>query len=125
MPTIMIFGTIFITLALVFYSIGVWAEKLSGRLKGWHLVFFWAGLVCDTTGTGIMMDYAGGLGFDIHGVTGVIAILLMVIHAIWATVVLVRGIEKALINFHKFSIIVWMIWLIPYFNGFIAGMHQR
>jgi len=125
MPSIMIFGTIFITLALVFYSIGVWTEKLSGRLKGWLLVFFWTGLVCDTTGTAIMMDYAGGLGFDLHSVTGVIAILLMIIHAIWATVVLVRKNEKALTNFHKFSIIVWMIWLIPYFNGFIAGMHQR
>jgi uncharacterized repeat protein (TIGR03987 family) len=125
MPTNILISTIFITLALIFYSIGVWAEKLSGRLKGWHLAFFWGGLICDTAGTGIMMDYAGGLGPDIHGITGVTAILLMIVHAIWATVVLVRKNEKALTNFHKFSIIVWIIWLIPYLNGFFAGMHQR
>lgn len=123
MPPIMVIGTIFITLALILYSIGVWAERIAGRLKAWHLAFFWGGLVCDTIGTGIMMEYAGGLGYDIHSVTGVAAILLMVIHAIWATVVLVRKDEKAITNFHKFSVVVWIIWLVPYLNGFFAGMH--
>ena len=122
MPPIMIFGTIFITLALVFYTIGVWSERIAGRLKGWHLIFFWLGLACDTIGTAIMMDYAGGLTADLHGVTGVAAILLMIIHAIWATVVLARKDERAIVNFHKFSVVVWAIWLIPYFSGVIMGM---
>jgi uncharacterized repeat protein (TIGR03987 family) len=119
----MVIGTIFITLALILYSIGVFAERIAGRLKAWHLAFFWGGLVCDTIGTGIMMEYAGGLGWDVHSVTGVAAILLMVIHAIWATVVLVRKDERAITNFHKFSVVVWIIWLVPYLNGFFAGMH--
>src|SRR5512134_937440 len=110
---------IIINLALVFYSIGVWSERLQGRLKPWHLVFFWLGLVCDTWGTGLMLEMAGGLTFDIHGVTGVIAIVLMLIHAIWATVVLIRKDEKAILNFHKFSLLVWCIWLIPYFSPMI------
>ncbi len=29
-----------ITSALVFYTIGVWGERLQKRLKFWHLVFF-------------------------------------------------------------------------------------
>ena len=115
-------STILITLALVFYSIGVWSERLAGRLKGWHLIFFWGGLIFDTTGTAIMMEMAGGIGFDIHGVTGVLAILLMVIHAVWATIVLVRKDEKAISNFHKFSVVVWAIWLVPYFSGFFVSM---
>ncbi len=109
-------ATIIITLALVFYSIGVWSERIQGRLKPWHLVFFVLGLICDTWGTGIMLDMAGGLTFDIHGVTGVIAIVLMAIHAAWALVVLIRKDEQAIVNFHKFSLIVWFIWLIPYFS---------
>ena len=122
MPPIMILGTIFITLALVFYTIGVWSERITGRLKGWHLIFFWLGLACDTVGTAIMIDYAGGLTGGMHGVTGMIAILLMIIHAIWATVVLARKDERAIVNFHKFSVVVWAIWLIPYFSGVIMGM---
>jgi uncharacterized repeat protein (TIGR03987 family) len=124
MSPIMLIATIFITLALVLYSIGVWAERLAGRLKSWHLAFFWGGLLCDTIGTGIMLDVAGGLGANIHSLTGVTAILLMIIHAIWATVVLAQRNEKAITDFHKISVFVWLIWLIPYFNGFFAGMRQ-
>ncbi len=122
MPPIMVFGSVLITLALVFYSIGVWAERIAGRLKPWHLVFFWLGLACDTAGTGLMMEFAGGLTADIHGVTGVAAILLMIVHAIWATVVLIRKDERAIVNFHRFSIVVWAIWLVPYLSGVLMGM---
>jgi uncharacterized repeat protein (TIGR03987 family) len=109
-------AVIVINLALVFYSIGVWSERIQGRLKVWHTVFFWLGLVCDTVGTGMMFEMAGGLTYDVHGLSGVLAILLMFVHAIWATVVLAKKDEKMIVNFHKFSIFVWLIWLIPYFS---------
>src|SRR4030065_2330679 len=99
MTSELLISTILISLALVFYSIGVWSERLTGRLKGWHLVFFWAGLVCDTSGTGIMMEMSDADFFNIHGLTGLIAILLMFIHAVWASVVLARKDEKAIVNF--------------------------
>jgi uncharacterized repeat protein (TIGR03987 family) len=113
---------IVINLALLFYSIGVWSERIQGRLKTWHTVFFWVGLVCDTWGTGLMMDYAGGMQYDIHGISGMLAIILMLIHAVWATVVLVRKDEKMIASFHKFSLFVWIIWLIPYFSPMIFAM---
>jgi uncharacterized repeat protein (TIGR03987 family) len=115
-------ATIIITSALVFYSIGVWSERIAGRLKPWHLVFFVLGLICDTWGTGMMFEYVGGMAFDIHGITGLIAILLMLIHAVWALVVLVRKDENAIQNFHKFSVVVWVIWLVPYFSPMLFGM---
>ena len=122
MTSELVLSTILISLALIFYSIGVWSERLAGRLKGWHLVFFWAGLVVDTTGTGIMFEMTGKIGADIHSVTGIIAILLMFIHAIWASVVLILKNEEAITTFHYFSVCVWAIWLIPYFTGFFASM---
>ena len=122
--TLLPYAIVTIISALVFYTIGVWSEKFAGRLKPWHLLLFWIGFVFDTTGTTLMGTIAGRFDFDIHGITGMTAILLMIIHAIWATVVLARKNEKAITNFHKFSIIVWIIWLIPYFNGFFAGMHR-
>lgn len=122
MTSDMMLSTILITLALVFYTIGVWSERFAGRLKGWHLIFFWGGLVFDTAGTGMMMESAGGLTFDIHGVTGVLAILLMFVHAAWASMVLIRKNESAIANFHRFSVLVWIIWLVPYFTGFFVSM---
>jgi uncharacterized repeat protein (TIGR03987 family) len=111
-----LFATIIITAALVFYSIGVWSERLMGRLTWWHLAFFIMGLICDTWGTGLMMEMAGGLTLDLHGISGSMAILLMFLHAGWAFVVLLKKDEKAIRSFHRFSVFVWLIWLIPYFS---------
>ena len=95
---------IIINLALVFYSIGVWSERISGRLKWWHLAFFVLGLICDTWGTSLMFEMAGGMTFDVHGLSGLLAIVLMLVHAVWAFIVLLRKDEKAIQNFHKFSV---------------------
>lgn len=114
--------TIIITMALVFYSIGVWSERIAGRLKAWHLVFFVLGLICDTWGTGLMFEFVGGMMFDIHGISGLIAILLMLVHAVWAYSVLAKKDENAIMNFHKFSVFVWIIWLIPYFSPMIFNI---
>ena len=122
MTGLLLISSILITLALVFYTIGVWSERIAGRLKGWHLIFFWCGLVFDTAGTGIMFDMAGRIGLDIHSVTGVLAIVLMAVHAVWATVVLVRKDEKAITRFHHFSVFVWAVWLIPYLTGFFVSI---
>jgi len=103
-------------MALLFYTIGVWGEKITGRLKIWNLIFFILGLICDTWGTGIMIDYVGGMSFDLHGISGVLAIVLMFIHAIWALIVLIKKDENFIIKFHKFSIIVWSVWLVPYLS---------
>jgi uncharacterized repeat protein (TIGR03987 family) len=122
MTTELMLSVVLITLALVFYTIGVWSERLAGRLRPWHLVFFWSGLICDASGTAIMMEFSGANLFSVHGVTGVIAIILMMIHAVWASVVLALKDEKKILNFHKFSLLVWLIWLVPYLNGFFVSM---
>ncbi len=108
------FIIIVINLALVFYSIGVWSERIEGRLKLRHLVFFYLGFICDTWGTGMMFEIAEGVNLSFHAMTGVLAIILMALHAAWATVVLVKKDEKLITTFHRFSIGVWVIWLIPY-----------
>lgn len=116
-----------ITLALVCYTIGVWAEHRAGVLKKWHAIVFWLGLVFDTTGTTVMSQIAkqtGGGGSGLHGVTGLLAIVLMLFHAVWATVVLVKKDAHRQQSFHKFSIFVWVIWLIPYVLGMILGMQH-
>jgi hypothetical protein len=99
---------IVINLALLFYSIGVWSERIQGRLKAWHTAFFWLGLICDTWGTGLMFDYVGGMSYDIHGFSGV----------------LLRKDEKMIANFHKFSLVVWVIWLIPYLSPMVLRMAE-
>lgn len=129
MSNILIFAIVAITLALIFYTIGVFSERKSKNLKKNHVIIFWLGLICDTTGTLTMSKIAksgantmSAMGLTLHGVTGFLAIVLMLFHAIWATWVLYKNEEKKKETFHKFSIVVWLIWLIPYFIGMILGM---
>ena len=123
----LLYAVIAITLALIFYTIGVWSEHRARRLKAIHLDFFWAGFVCDVLGTRLMSQIsdastASGTMLSAHAITGIIAILLMLIHAVWATIVLLRKDEKMQLTFHKFSLAVWCIWLIPFIIGMVMGM---
>lgn len=124
MSSLVLLSTTLITLALIFYSLGVWSERIVRYLKPWHVVAFWIGFTFDVSGTYAMHLLATG-PFDItepHTLTGQIALWLMLIHAIWATRVVLKNNEKLRLSFHKFSIVVWLIWLIPYFGGMYLGM---
>ena len=122
MPTIVLYALIYFTLALVFYSVGVWAERLKKMLKPWHLLFFWLGLLADTLGTAYVKEQVGTVIYNFHTITGILGLLLMFIHTIWATYIVVVNNPKQLSSFHKFSLLVWLVWLIPYFTGLISGM---
>ncbi|MDR0935397.1 MAG: TIGR03987 family protein [Oscillospiraceae bacterium] len=121
------FAVIAITAALVFYTVGVWGEKIRKTLKPLHVVLFWLGLICDCAGTALMSSIAAsgeGASNPFHAISGVAAIVLMLFHAAWATAVLLLKQEKTILTFHKFSLFVWIVWLIPYFSGMIMGMSR-
>ena len=54
MNMLMVLSTTLITLALVFYSTGIWSERFSRYLKGWHVAAFWTGFMFDVFGTWAM-----------------------------------------------------------------------
>jgi uncharacterized repeat protein (TIGR03987 family) len=122
---------VLITAALVFYTIGVWSEHRQRVLKWWHAGFFALGLACDASGTYFMSQLSGtgatattGLGgtlTSIMAITGAVALILMALHLIWAVIVLLRKRDAELKQFHKASLVVWAIWLIPYFTGAIGA----
>jgi len=126
LPIKVVFSAVLITLALVFYSLGIWSERYSHYLKKWHVICFWIGFFFDIHGTWFMHQVASK-PFDIfepHTFTGQIALWLMLIHAVWATFVIKKGTEKSKIGFHKYSLFVWIVWLIPYFGGMYLGMSK-
>lgn len=126
MPAAVVASFTLITLALVFYSLGVWGERLVRDLRTWHVVAFWIGLCFDLSGTFAMHELAAGR-FDLrdpHTLTGQVALWLMLAHAIWATRVARHGTAAARRGFHRYSMVVWLVWLVPYFGGMYLGMHR-
>lgn len=124
MSSLLITAIVCMVSALTVYSIGIWSVRISGRLKIWQAALFWIGLVFDVTGTVIMAQMAGKMGFDVHGITGVLAIMLMLGNAIWAVVVLTSKKEGILRNYRQFSLIVWIIWLVSFFTGLFGAMSK-
>jgi uncharacterized repeat protein (TIGR03987 family) len=124
LPVLLPYSIAAMILALTLYSIGVWGEKLVGRLQPWQLYFFWLGFACDTAGTTLMGRIAGRFDLDVHGLTGLAAILLMALHAIWASVALALKQERVITYFHRFSVAVWTLWLIPFFSGVFLAMRH-
>jgi uncharacterized repeat protein (TIGR03987 family) len=123
MSPLNVLATVLITLALIFYSVGVWSERIARYLKPWHVVMFWLGLLFDASGTYAMDLLEPGIDWtSMHTITGQLAIWLMLAHAVWATIVVRRGDEATRASFHRLSVIVWLVWLVPYIGGMFLGM---
>ena len=123
---------VLISLAMAFYTLGVWAERRSGQLHWWHVAAFASGLAADIGGTTVMSMIANSGGptgveqnpalTQIMAFTGFLALILMALHLAWAVVVMLRDRIDEKRFFHRFSILVWAIWLVPYFTGMAAAM---
>ena len=57
-----------------------------------------------------------------HVATGLLAIILVIAHAAWAAIVLGRKDRETMANFHRFSMAVWTLWLVPYVCDTLMGI---
>lgn len=108
--------------AVTAYTTGVFSERKSKSLNKNHIIIFWIGLFFDTTGTTAMGLISDGFSLDIHGVTGLTALILMAVHVIWATAVHLKGNDRQKESFHKYSLFVWLLWLVPFASGMMLNM---
>lgn len=118
MSPMLIAAMVTILTAAVLYTIAVFSERRAHTLTGTHLTLFWLGLVFDTTGTSLMSEIAGGWKPDPHGLVGVAAIALMLVHSVWASIAFLGHREHVLRIFHRFSVSVWLLWMVALVSGF-------
>ncbi|MCE1255622.1 MAG: TIGR03987 family protein [Anaerolineae bacterium] len=111
-----------VTLALIIYSVAIWGERLTHGLRGWQVVLMWLGLVLDTLSSILMASIAGEFRLDLHGITGLVANLVMLAAAIWSTLALRSERPDMRQVFHRYAIWLWVIWLISYFTGAMLSM---
>ena len=123
-------AVVLITGALIFYTIAVWWEFARRTLLVRHAVLLAFGLTFDITATWLMSGMTsieppssqlGATLVVVMAISGTLAIILMAVHLVVAIAVLVRKRENELRHFHRFSIVVWSIWLIPYIAGLLGG----
>ena len=122
MSPYLIAGVLLFCLAFVFYTWGVWAERISGRLKPAHIRLFFAGISVDVLATISTFIAVGGLVLTPHALFGFTALALMIVHSLWGAYVLFRKNEHWITHFHKFSLFVWSFWTLSFVSGMVLGM---
>jgi len=106
MAIMLILSSTLITLALVFFSIGVWLERIGRYLKPWHVIAFWIGFSFDVAGT-LAMHCIAKKPVDLrapHMLTAQIALWLMLARAVWSARVSRQGSEEARAGFHRYNV---------------------
>ena len=124
MPEPLLHAGIWFTVALVFYTTGVWSERLYRGLKPWHVAVFALGVLADSLATGITYQFIGAIVFTPHAIFGFIALLLMTFHFLWAITVIIVKNETMKERFHQFSIFAWAVWMFSFLTGFILGIER-
>ncbi len=109
-------------MALVFYSVAIWGMFIKKKLRLWHIVLFWLGLAGDITGSLLMVALAGHFEINLHGISGIAAVLLMLVNALWATSVYSTQDTAHMNAYRRFGLLVWCLWLVPFISGLIIGM---
>ena len=124
MPPLLLYAVIFFTIALVLYSISVWSERLQCHLKTWHLVIFGLGVIADAVATWLTIEFVGAIVFTPHAIFGFTSLFLMALHFIWAVAVYVGDRKAGMSQFHRFSLLVWSVWMLSYITGFVSGLQK-
>ncbi|RJO59624.1 TIGR03987 family protein [Candidatus Parcubacteria bacterium] len=112
----MFFGIALVSLALIFYTLAVWAEQIKGSLAVWMVCAFAGGFACDFLGTSIMSWLAPTHASNLHTCCGLAALLIMFLHLIWALLALKKS-GRTRHFFHQYSVYAWGIWLVAFLTG--------
>lgn len=113
-----------ITLALILYTLAIFASRHTGSLKAAHAILIWCGFIADAAGTVALMAAEQALGDETFArfAAGALACAIILFHGIWATLRLVRHPKEPAPSYQQLSTLVWLLWLIPYLTGLLIGI---
>jgi uncharacterized repeat protein (TIGR03987 family) len=122
MNSLALLAIIFMVLALFSYTISIWGARRTKGLKRIHVILNWVGLICDTTGTIFMLLLAGGLSWSLHSIFGILAISMMLVNGILATLAYKKRQAALTSRYLEVSLFFWIIWLISFLAGMVLSM---
>jgi uncharacterized repeat protein (TIGR03987 family) len=119
MNSLLVAGSIIVTLALAFYSIGILSEQVQKKITKRILLFLTAGIVSDFAATILMILGSTNSPFTFHGFIGYSALLVMVIDAslIWRSYLKNGPGSTPTRSLHLYSRYAYSWWVIVYITG--------
>ena len=126
MKPILMIGSLFVTLALIAYSIGVITEQRKKIITWRTLIFLAIGLVLDISGTICMLIGSTNSPFTYHGFIGYSALLAMFMDTLLMWRLKSRSGIQAHVpsTIHKYSRTAYAWWIFAYVSGFLMAMNK-
>jgi uncharacterized protein with PQ loop repeat len=113
MKTILIIGSIIVTLALIFYLAGIITEQRKRLVTKTVLIFLSLGLLFDISATVCMIIGSTNSPFTFHGFIGYTALLAMVIETLLVYRFYLKNgsavsVPKGLHLYSRFALVLWV-----------------
>jgi len=122
--TLLLTGTVIVTLALVCYSIGVLSEQRHRCVTRRALIFLTIGILLDVSATVFMILGSRNTPLTLHGILGYSALSLMLIDTLLVWRVWRRGGANAAVPavLHLYTRIAFCYWVFVFVaGGFLAA----
>ncbi len=124
MSNLILLSVVLITLALILYSVAVWLNRRSRQLTVANIGIFWVAVACDALATRFMGARVETIRWDLHTISGYLALALMAALTLWGTVALLRRRDDWIALFHKLALPIWVIWVGSYITGVYLGIQR-
>ena len=124
MKPILIAGSIIVTSALIFYSIGVFTERKRKAITKNVLLFLSLGLVFDISATACMIIGSTNSPFTFHGFIGYTGLLAMIIETSLAYRYNIKFGSKETVSkgLHIYTLFAYILWVAVYITGSMLVM---
>ena len=112
-------GSIVVTLALIFYSIGIITEQRKKVINKKVLLFLTLGLISDITATVCMIIGSSSSGFTFHGLIGYTGLLAMIIETSLTFRFNAKNGSETKVNkgLHLYSRFAYVFWIAVFITG--------
>lgn len=112
-------GSVIVTLALIFYSIGVITERKQKAINKPVLLFLSLGLLFDITATSFMIIGSTNSPFTFHGFIGYTGLLAMIIETSLAFRFNLKNGSTQTVSkgLHAYTLFAYILWVAVYVTG--------
>lgn len=124
MSNLILFSVVLITLALFLYSTAVWLNWRSRHLTMAYIAIFWCAVTADALATRLMGARVETIRWDLHTISGYLALALMAGLTLWGTVALLQKRADRLARFHMLAMPIWIVWVGSYITGVYLGIQR-
>lgn len=125
MSDIIMIALVLYVSVLIFYSLGVLGQNRDKCIKPMHVIYFWLSVVAAVTGIVYLNGHFGEGTISWYMLMAGVGVIWLIGHTIWATAILILRSDQAFYRFQEFSVLIWLVWLVPYFTGLLSGLSRQ